>query len=142
MKKLISSFIFLLVVSAAQTQNWQDAVLGGWINGDDDAKIEIYKSGNKYYGKITWLRNPNEDNGTPKVDDENPDKSKQSQPVMGLVILKDFIFEDGYWKNGTIYDPKNGKTYDCEMWLDGKTGLKIRGYWGIVYRTETWTRPK
>ena len=142
MKKLISSFIFLLVVSAAQTQNWQDAVLGGWINGDDDAKVEIYKSGNKYYGKITWLRNPNEDNGTPKVDDENPDKSKQSQPVMGLVILKDFIFEDGYWKNGTIYDPKNGKTYDCEMWLDGKTGLKIRGYWGIVYRTETWTRPK
>ncbi len=142
MKKLISSFIFLLVVSAVQSQNWQDAVLGGWINGDDDAKVEIYKSGNKYYGKITWLRNPNEDNGTPKVDDENPDKSKQSQPIMGLVILKDFVFEDGYWKNGTIYDPKNGKTYDCEMWLDGKTGLKIRGYWGIVYRTETWTRPK
>lgn len=142
MKKTFSSFIFLLVVSAAQTQNWQDAVLGGWINGDDDAKVEIYKSGNKYYGKITWLRNPNEDNGTPKVDDENPDKSKQSQPIMGLVILKDFVFEDGYWKNGTIYDPKNGRTYDCEMWLDGKTGLKIRGYWGIVYRTETWTRPK
>ena len=142
MKKTFSSFIFLLVVSAAQTQNWQDAVLGGWINGDDDAKVEIYKSGNKYYGKITWLRNPNEDNGTPKVDDENPDKSKQSQQMMGLVILKDFVFEDGYWKNGTIYDPKNGRTYDCEMWLDGKTGLKIRGYWGIVYRTETWTRPK
>lgn len=142
MKKTFSSFIFLLVVSAAQTQNWQDAVLGGWINGDDDAKVEIYKSGNKYFGKITWLRNPNEDNGTPKVDDENPDKSKQSQPIMGLVILKDFVFEDGYWKNGTIYDPKNGRTYDCEMWLDGKTGLKIRGYWGIVYRTETWTRPK
>ncbi|MBL0279476.1 MAG: DUF2147 domain-containing protein [Bacteroidetes bacterium] len=21
-----------------------------------------------------------------------------------------------------MYDPKNGKTYKCEMWLDGKTG--------------------
>ena len=61
---------------------------------------------------------------------------------MGLVILKNFDFEDGFWKNGTIYDPKNGKTYKCEMWLDGKTGLKIRGYWGVVYRTETWTKAK
>lgn len=142
MKNLVSAFLLILCVSFTHAQNWQDAILGGWINGDDDAKIEIYKSGNKYYGKITWLRNPNEDNGTPKVDDENPDKSKQTQPIMGLVILKNFVFEDGYWKNGTIYDPKNGKTYDCEMWLDGKTGLKLRGYWGIIYRTETWTRPK
>lgn len=142
MKKIVTIIGILCISFSLKAQAWQDAVLGGWINGDKDAKVEIYKSGDKYYGKITWLRNPNEDDGTPKVDDENPDESKQKDPIMGLVILKNFNFEDGFWKNGTIYDPKNGKTYKCEMWLDGKTELKIRGYWGIVYRTETWTRPK
>lgn len=142
MKKLTVLLIAICTSVALQAQNWQEAIVGGWINGDKDAKVSIYKEGDKYYGKITWLREPNEDDGTPKVDDENPDKSKRTQPIMGLVILKGFDFEEGYWKNGSIYDPKNGKKYDCEMWLDGKDELKIRGYWGIVYRTETWTKAK
>lgn len=142
MKRLMVLIFTLSIALSSKAQTWQDACIGGWINGDGDAKIEIYKKDNKYYGKITWLREPNEEDGKPKLDDENPDESKQSQPIMGLVILKNFDFEDGFWKNGTIYDPKNGKTYKCEMWLDGKTGLKIRGYWGVVYRTETWTKAK
>ena len=137
------SFLFLIAtVLHVNAQSWQEAIVGGWIDAEADGKIEIYKQGNKYYGKVAWLREPLEENGKPKVDEENPDASKQDQPIMGLVILKNFEFKDGYWQNGTIYDPKNGRTYDCEMWMDGKDKLKIRGYWGIVYRTETWTRAK
>ena len=134
MKRIMVLIFTLSIALSSKAQTWQDACIGGWINGDGDAKIEIYKKDNKYYGKITWLREPNEEDGKPKLDDENPDETKQSQPIMGLVILKNFDFEDGFWKNG--------KTYKCEMWLDGKTGLKIRGYWGVVYRTETWTKAK
>ena len=34
------------------------------------------------------------------------------------------------WEDGTICDPKNGKIYDCEMWLeeDNMDELKVRGY--------------
>jgi len=141
MRTLLLTLISVFSVQMLPAQNWQDNILGGWINGDKDAKVEIYQKDGKYHGKITWLRNPNEEDGTPKVDDENPDENKQSQPIMGLVILKNFTFEDGMWKGGTIYDPKNGKTYKCEMWLDEKE-LKIRGYVGPLFRTETWTRPK
>ncbi len=142
MKKLLVVFSVLCITANLSAQSWGDACIGGWINGDGDAKIMIYKEGSKYYGKITWLRNPNEEDGTPKIDDENPDESKQRQPVMGLVILKNFDFQDGFWKNGSIYDPKKGKAYDCEMWLNGNDKLEIRGYWGIVHRTETWTKAK
>ena len=142
MRKPASVIIVLLMTLSLRAQTWEDAVIGGWINGDGDAKVEIYKKDNKFYGKITWLREPNEEDGTPKVDDENPDEAKQHDPIMGSLILKSFDFEEGFWKNGTIYDPKVGRTYKCEMWLDGKTELKIRGYWGIVYRTETWTKAK
>lgn len=141
MKKTIVFSLIIFSFLSAYSQQWTDMILGSWISGDGDGKIEIYKKDNKYYGKLIWLKEPYEDDGkTPKVDDENPDASKQHAPLIGLVILKGFSFEEGYWQGGTIYDPANGKTYKCEMWLDGKNNLKIRGYWGIVHRTETWTR--
>jgi len=144
MKKITAIIVFILFATSTRAQTWSESVLGYWMSQDDaKAKIEIYKKDNKYYGKIVWLREPNDpDTGKPKTDEENPDEAKQNQPILGLVILKGFEFKEGFWQNGTIYDPENGKTYDCEMWLDGKTGLKIRGYWGFVYRTETWTRAK
>lgn len=55
-----------LTLAAQQTSD-ADAVLGKWLNEDKDARIEIYKEGNSYFGKIVWLKEPNEEDGTPKV---------------------------------------------------------------------------
>ena len=64
-------------------------------------------------------------------------------PLLNLQILKDFVYdaEDKEWEDGTIYDPKNGKTYSCYMTLDG-TKLNVRGYVGVsmIGRTSVWTR--
>ena len=43
------------------------------------------------------------------------------------------------WEDGKIYNPKNGKTYRCSMWLEGKE-LKVRGHLGIFHETQTWKR--
>jgi uncharacterized protein (DUF2147 family) len=147
-KKLlkITAFIaFLLAVNPAIGQNNKaDLILGKWLNEDKDAHIEITKDAGKYFGKIVWLRDPIDTlTGKPKIDDKNSDKALQSRPVLGLEILKDFTFDgDDEWSEGTIYDPNNGKTYDCYMEI-GETGiLKIRGYIGISWigRTTYWTR--
>ena len=45
----------------------------------------------------------------------------------------------GKWEGGKIYNPKNGKTYKCSIWLDGNN-LKVRGYVAMFYETQTWTR--
>lgn len=122
-----------------------DDVLGVWLNEDKDAHINIYKEDGKYFGKIVWLLNPNdEETGLPKTDDENPDEELQKKPVMGLVLLKDFEFDEDEWDDGSIYDPKNGKTYDCYMRLEEPDLLRIRGYIGIslLGRTTYWTRVK
>ena len=41
-------------------------------------------------------------------------RARQNQPLVGLLILKGFE-KDGSdsYTDGTIYDPTNGKTYDC-----------------------------
>ena len=135
---------FLAMFSYSQTPS-ADAIIGKWLNEDQDAHVQIYKEGGKFFGKIVWLKEPNEPaTGLPKLDDDNEDESLRSRPVMGLVMLKDFVYEDDdkEWDDGTIYDPKNGKTYDCYMNFDENGILKIRGYIGISWigRSTYWTR--
>lgn len=139
----LTALLFAVIPSIAQKYP-ADLILGKWLNEDKDAHIEVYKEAGKFFGKIVWLKEPNDEvTGKPKVDDDNPDVTLQSRPVMGLVILKDFIFDgDEEWEDGTIYDPKNGKTYDCYMEIDDEGILKIRGYIGFSWigRSSYWTR--
>ncbi len=126
-----------------------DDILGVWLNEDKDAHVKIYKEDGKYYGKIIWLKDPiRPETGKPKLDRENEDESLRSRPVMGLMLLNDFVFDgDDEWEDGTIYDPKNGKTYKCYMEFEDETDqntLKVRGYIGfsLLGRTTYWTRVK
>jgi uncharacterized protein (DUF2147 family) len=107
--------------------------------GDNVVREDTNHGGRR---KIVWLKNPT-NNGKQKVDNDDPDKNKQSQPIVGLIILKDFGFnDDDEWKDGTIYDQESGKTYDCTLTLKDKNNLKVQGYVGISLfgRTEVWTR--
>lgn len=127
----------------------KDDILGVWLNEDKDAHVNIYSENGKYYGKIIWLKDPiDEETGKPKLDDENEDESLRNRPVMGLLLLRDFVFDgDDEWEDGQIYDPKNGKDYSCYMVFpdeEDKNTLKVRGYIGIslLGRTTYWTRVK
>lgn len=147
MKLLIPVLVGLFIISEiipAQVAKDFDTVLGNWLTAKGDAKVQIYKKNNKYYGKIIWLKTPNDEHGKPKVDKENPDESLKKRPIIGLEILTDFVYDGDYtWVDGDIYDPKSGDSYSCKMYLskDYKT-LEVRGYIGISLfgRTETWKR--
>jgi len=141
-KKLtLSIAMLLLFVLSVSAQN-ADAVLGKWLNPSGEGQVEIYKKGDKYFGKLAWIKFPNDANGKPKTDIKNPDAALRTRPELGLELLKNFTFDgDNVYEGGTIYDPKSGKTYSCKMTLSGKK-LKIRGYVGISLfgRSEEWTR--
>jgi len=142
-KNSIISAVLFLFTNISTAQNKANDIMGNWLTtGKEPAKIQIYKSGEKFYGKIVWLEIPTE-NGKPKVDINNPDKTKRNNPVIGLVILTGFKFDgDDEWKSGDIYDPESGKTYSSYLFLKDKNTLKVRGYVGISLfgRTETWSR--
>ncbi|MBL0279477.1 MAG: DUF2147 domain-containing protein [Bacteroidetes bacterium] len=65
---------------------------------------------------------------------------KRNRPLIGLQVLKDFEFKRWLLENGYVYNSQNSKTYSCEIWMEGKDVLVLRGYWGLVYHTERWTR--
>jgi uncharacterized protein (DUF2147 family) len=127
-----------------------DDILGVWNNEEKDAKIEIYKCGDKYCGKIIWIKEPNYPEGstdgtpgTPRLDHHNPDPSLRKTLIIGLNIVHDFTTTDGHtWFGGTVYDPKSGKTYRGKMTLVSPNQLNLRGFVGIPLfgRTTTWTK--
>lgn len=120
----------------------QDITQGTWYNEKKTAKIQFYKQGEKLYGKIVWLKEPNE-NGKPRLDKNNPDAKLKTKPLMGLVFLSGFTKDgDEEWEDGNIYDPENGKTYSCKMTITSPTTIDARGYIGIslIGRTTKFTK--
>lgn len=147
MKKLVGVLMAICLTFGLNAQNSDngDKILGVWKTGSGKGHIQITKYGDKYGGKIIWLKEPNYADGTPKKDKKNPDPAKQNNPTLGLNNLLGFSYEGkGKYENGSIYDPENGKTYSCVMTLENDNTLKVRGYIGIslIGRTDTWTRVK
>ena len=130
---ILLSFTFLSTTLLAQKA---DDILGTWLTEDKTAYIKIFEKDNEYFGKVTWLEEPYDEDGNPTTD---PD----GKPVLHMVIIKNFVFEDDEWVDGTVYDAKSGKTYYGSMELDGINELDLRGSldsFGLMGRTETWMR--
>ena len=135
--------ITILAIGLLSAQNADD-INGSWLNGSGSAKIRIFKTSEQYFGNISWLRAPNDDNGKPKVDKENPDPARRDRKLIGLLILTGFRYDpsSNSYVDGQIYDPKSGKTYSCKIKFKDKDHLEVRGYIGIslIGRTEVWSR--
>ena len=145
MKQLIClCFALILSSSFAYYQNSTgDALLGLWLPSSGKARVNIVKKDGKYFGKIVWLREPNNEQGKPKMDKNNADESKRNLPLLGYQLLQNFVFKgDNTWEDGTIYDPENGSTYSCTIKMIDSNTLDVRGYIGLSVfgRTDTWKR--
>ena len=142
MKKNVSVLLLLIMASFGVLAQNGDAIVGKWLSANGEDQIQIYKKGDKYFGKLAWIKFPDE-NGKPKVDKNNPDPALRTRPDLGLELLQNFTFDGKNYEDGTIYDPKSGKVYSCKMTLNNDK-LKIRGYIGIslLGRTEVWTKVK
>lgn len=135
----LSTFFYSTALPAAESP------AGRWNTIDEKSGkvtsvVEVYEQAGKLFGKIAGLTDPNDDSGKPKICTKcaGADKDK---PVVGLVILKNLAASGERFKGGTIMDPEDGKVYTAEIWLeDGK--LKVRGYLGLFYRTQTWVRAR
>ncbi len=144
MKKIILLFAVIFAVNLGLAQ---DEIVGKWKTIDDatgKAKsiVEIYKKGDKYYGKIVQLlTEENKDGVCRTCEGKYKDKN-----IIGLNILKDLEYDadDKEWEDGTIMDPKNAKEYSVYLQLVEPDKLKVRGYIGfsLIGRTQYWYRVK
>ncbi|MCX7550249.1 DUF2147 domain-containing protein [Xanthomarina sp. F2636L] len=134
--------VLLLVFLLPLTTNAQD-IYGKWKTIDDEtgkakSTVEIFKKDGKAFGKIIEIYS-SIDKDALCTTCEGADYNK---PVLGLTIIKNLTQDGIYFKNGTILDPEDGKTYNCRLSLDKDNPniLMVRGYISFLYATQYWER--
>lgn len=131
--------ILLLTGMSLNAQN----ILGKWRTVDDETGeeksiVEIYEKNGKVFGKIIEIFDASK-RDLPCKFCKGEDYNK---PILGLNIIKNMKKDGDAYKDGTITDPQDGKTYRCRLKLDGKDILQVRGYLAVFYSTQYWKREK
>jgi uncharacterized protein (DUF2147 family) len=139
MNRWFLPFLILIsqaVLSQTLTGKWKTIDDG---TGESKSIVEIFERSGKLFGKvIKTYPKPGED-PDPVCDQCPEDDARFGQKIIGMEILKDFIKDGAEYSGGNILDPENGKVYKCRIWLEG-ADLKVRGFWGIFWRTQTWKK--
>lgn len=136
MKRIILVLSAIMIAFSLFAQS-SDQIVGKWENSSKEGRVEIFKRGDKYFGKLYWIKDSS------KKDEKNPDKKLRDRKIEGLEILSNFTKKGNTYEGGEIYDPKSGKTYSCKMTPKGDK-LEVRGFVGVslLGRTEVFTRIK
>lgn len=116
---------------------------GLWYDDTAQGAVEIRPCGKALCGRIVWLKEPKNAAGQPLTDKYNPEPAKRSRTICGLEVLGGLQKQsDGTWDAGWVYDPKEGKSYDAALQVDGPSKLAVTGYIGVklLSRTLSWTR--
>jgi len=142
-RRVLMSLVMLLV--AAGAARGAESPVGRWYTVDEKtgkvrSTVELYESAGRVYGRIVALVEPNDHHGQPKTCTKCQGDDR-GRPIIGLVIVKDLTADGDRYRGGSIMDPENGKVYRAEVWVEGET-LKVRGYLGPFYRTQTWLKAR
>lgn len=120
------------------------SIVGKWKTIDDRSGIEksvlnLYLKGEKLYAEVIQiLEKGREDALCIKCEGELKDK-----PILGMKIFNGLERTgNNEYGRGTIFDPENGDSYRCKIWLNesNPNELMVRGYVAFFYRTQTWVR--
>ena len=128
----------LVVITTLQVPA-QESIEGIWLTEEKDTKVEIYQNNGVYYGKIVWLNQATDSNGSPITDRNNPNKALRSRQLMGTNILEDLQYRGGTWY-GKIYAPKRGLKTDAVLVPEGTDTLKLTITYRGFTRQQIWIR--
>ena len=99
---MLKTILITSIILSAFSINAQ-SITGKWKTIDDEtgegkSVIEIYKKGDKYYGKVISIVDPTKrDSNCDKCTDSRKDK-----PVLGMEIIKDLEQDDDEFEDVTI----------------------------------------
>lgn len=142
LKKLTLAVFFSAFYFAGFSQD----VFGYWKTIDDNTGetksiVHIYtNNAGKTEGKvIEILPRPGVDLNVTCTECPKDDP-RHGKKVAGMIIMSDMEKDDDVYCCGEILDPENGSSYRCKIWTDGNEKLKVRGFLGPFFRTQTWIR--
>ena len=132
----ILSLLFLLISTNVFSEN---NIFGYWLTSGSIVKIENCED--YICAKIETIFV--EEGVDPKqiLDDQNKDETLRSRPLIGINLLYSFLIEDvnqKTFKDGRIYDPRRGKTYKSNLYLNDDGILRVEGCVAFICDGEDW----
>lgn len=112
-------------------------VTGRWLTVEKDSIVAIGACGKALCGRVERILAP-QPKGSPR-DVNNPDAKLRDRPIQGLAILSGFTDAGKSWQ-GSIYDPRRGKTYKSFLTLQPDGRLQVKGCLGPFCQSQYWTR--
>ncbi|MCF6243273.1 MAG: DUF2147 domain-containing protein [Bacteroidales bacterium] len=139
-KKVILNIAIIIFINLSLFSQKADELIGKY-HMPNKLDIEIFKSGNKYYGKVIALNGW--ENGK-TTDYKNPDEEKRNEPLVGKIILKDLEFdnEEKIWTNGTLYGPEKGMFVDFKVTEMQKNKIEVVASKFFIRKTMVWKKIK
>jgi uncharacterized protein (DUF2147 family) len=136
-------WLSLILILISWTGNSQ-SILGKWTTIDDNTEtprsvVEISERDGKIYGKVLKIYPKPGEDPDPVCDKCETSDDRYNKKIIGMEIIRDMKKSEDSWTGGEILDPEVGKLYRCKLWMEGDV-LKVRGYWGPFYRTQTWRK--
>ena len=144
-------FLMTLAYATHGISNGIDSPIGYWKTIDDatgqpKALVQIWEASDQTLrGKIVKVFNPAMTNN-PNAGCSACAGKQHNKPLVGLTVLEHLEQnkeKPNEWLNGAIFDPKNGKTYKCNIRLTDKgQKLHVRGFIGLPLfgRSQTWLK--
>jgi uncharacterized protein (DUF2147 family) len=128
-RSILATLLLLLPITFLTARAATPDPTGIWLDEGGQAAIRIAPCGGAICGSLYWMKDPNDDNGKPSRDSENPNPALRQTPLCGLTILKNFRRDEpGEWTDGTVYNPESGHSFDAELKLKSANVLRLRGY--------------
>lgn len=124
--RLIAIIISFLIFAATFAQKNSKGVVGYYQGVEKNSIFKLYKSGDKYVGKLVWMKHPE------RRDTMNPDVSKRNKKLLGSIVVWGLAYDGkNEWTDGFVYDAIKGKTFQCNFTRDEKGNMEMRGYIGV-----------
>ena len=121
MRLLFTMLMFVATTAATYAQQAADKILGRYMNDEHSRKIEVYKEGEFYWGKIVWINEAN------------------TKVKTGTVVLKKIKYTGRDWV-GYIFLPARNKTLDGTFSVDKDGNLHIAADARMMSKTKIWKR--
>lgn len=106
---------------------------GLWLTETGDSKVRLSRCGAGYCGTLVSTAGRG-------LDANNPDPALRTRSVVGVQIVSaTSATGDGY--SGTLYNPKDGKTYSGSLRMTGPDAIEVSGcVMSVFCKRQTWKR--
>ncbi|MBG1231542.1 DUF2147 domain-containing protein [Aestuariivirga litoralis] len=143
-KTLLAAVMGLGVVAGAAHADAASGATpwGNWTLNDGRVTVNVFQcQGTKVCANVVRLQEPNNADGTPKLDLKNKDPSQRSRRLIGMPVLTGMEQTGSNSWKGQIYSSDDGSYYSGYAKMNGDK-LNVKGCWFVICRDLNFNRNK